>query len=77
MHRTRRDADLLSGNSHPLDAVDGDAHAALAHVHHLGVVPVPVRRGLEQAVAWTTFRDALCYPPREGVFWLCGVEEEV
>lgn len=68
MHRARRDVDLLPRDGDARDAVDGDLDAALAHVHDLGVVPVPVGRGLEQVVAGAALGCPLARPAREGVF---------
>lgn len=77
VHRARGDVDrLVAGLGNGDDAVNGDLHAALSHVHELGVVPVPVRRDLEHVVARAALDGALARPARDGVLGLRGVEEE-
>lgn len=56
------------------DTVDGDLDAPLAHVHELGVVPVPVQGHLEDIVPGATLGNSLARPAGDGVFRLGGVE---
>lgn len=78
VHRARGDVDrLVAGLGNSDNAVDGDLDAALAHVHELGVVPMPMQRGLEDVVARAALGDALARPSRDGVLRLGGVEDEL
>jgi hypothetical protein len=59
VHRPGRDVYLLPRDRDPRGAVEGDLQAALAHMHDLGVVPVPVGRHLEEVVAGSALGGAL------------------